>query len=236
LKIENISYSHNDKSLHGYMAFKETNKKIPAVLIAHAWGGRDDFACKKAEYLAELGYLGFALDMYGDAKTGKSTEENTKLMTPLMEDRKLLLGRIHAALEKVKSLPMVDTSKIGAIGFCFGGLCVLDLARSGANINGVVSFHGLLNKPEKIERKTINAKLLVMHGYEDPMGKPSQALDFMEEMTSLKADWQMQFYGNTQHAFTNPSANDQDLGLIFNKMAEKRSLQSMKNFFKEIFS
>lgn len=236
MKTENVSYTHNNKSLQGYMAYKETDKKIPAVLIAHAWGGRDEFACKKAEYLAELGYLGFALDMYGEAKTGKSIEENTKLMTPLMEDRGLLLGRILAGLEEVKSLPMVDTSKIGAIGFCFGGLCVLDLARSGANINGCVSFHGLLNKPENMEGKNINAKLLVMHGYEDPMGTPSQALEFMEEMTSSKADWQMHFYSKTKHAFTNPSANDQGLGLIFNKLAEKRSLQSMKNFFQEIFS
>jgi dienelactone hydrolase len=236
MKTINLSYTHNDKPLLGYMAYKETKEKIPAVLVAPAWSRRDEFACKKAEYLANLGYLGFALDMYGEGKTGKSTEENSKLISPFIEDRKLLLERILAAYEKVKSLPNVDSSRIGAIGFCFGGLCVLDLARSGLEIKGVVSFHGLLGRPEKIEKKLIKAKILALHGFEDPMGTPSQALAFMEEMTSTKADWQMHIYGNTKHAFTNPNANDQNLGLIYNQMAEQRSLQTMKHFFQEIFS
>ncbi len=236
MKIEDVKYTHNGKTLLGYMAYKESNLKIPAVLVSHAWGGRDEFACKKAEYLAELGYLGFALDMYGDAKTGKNTQENSNLMSPFIQDRQLLLDRILMAYEKVKSLPMVDTTKIGAIGFCFGGLCVLDLARSGTGLKGVVSFHGLLNRPEKIDRKPINARVLALHGYEDPMGTPSKALEFMEEMTSLKADWQMHIYGNAKHAFTNPSANDPNLGLIYNKLVEDRALISMKNFFQEIFA
>lgn len=236
MKTENIPYSHKGKSLLGYMAHQPTNKKNPAVIVAHAWAGRDEFACKKAELLAQMGYLGFALDMYGDAKTGKNNEENSQLMGPLVSDRALLKDRIMAAYEKVKSLPMVDPNRIGAIGFCFGGLCVLDLARSGADLKGVVSFHGLLQKPEITPRETIKAKILTLHGHDDPMGKPAQVQEFMNEMTMAKADWQMHIYGNTMHAFTNPMANDKSLGLVYNQKAEERSLQTMKTFFQEVFA
>lgn len=236
MKTENILYSHNDKSLLGYMAYNQSNKKIPAVIVAHAWGGRDEFACKKAELLAEMGYLGFALDMYGDGKTGKTTEENSNLMGPLISDRGLLKDRILAAFEKVKTLPMVDPSKIGAIGFCFGGLCVLDLARSGADVKGVVSFHGLLQKPQIPQKQPIKAKILALHGHDDPMGNPTQVQEFINEMTSSMADWQIHIYGNTMHAFTNPLANDRAFGTVYNPAAEKRSLESMSNFFKEAFA
>jgi dienelactone hydrolase len=233
LIIENIPYG---QTLLGQMAYKKTNKKIPAVLVAHAWGGRDEFACKKAQMLAELGYLGFALDMYGDAKTGSNTEENSNLMGPLIADRVLLRDRILAAFEKVKTLPMVDPTKIGAIGFCFGGLCVLDLARSGADLKGVVSFHGLLNKPQIPAKNPIKAKILALHGHDDPMVNPTHTQDFMNEMTKALADWQIHIYGNTMHAFTNPQANDKSFGTVYNEKAADRSFKSMKNFFEQVFS
>jgi len=233
LIIENIPYN---QTFLGQMAYKKTNQKIPAVLVAHAWGGRDEFACKKAQMLAELGYLGFALDMYGEAKTGLNAEENSKLMGPLMADRELLKNRILAAFEKVKTLPMVDPTKIGAIGFCFGGLCVLDLARSGADLKGVVSFHGLLNKPKIPTKNPIKAKILTLHGHDDPMVSPAATQDFMNEMTQALADWQIHIYGNTMHAFTNPQANDKSFGTVYDKKADQRSFQSMKSFFEEVFS
>ncbi len=236
LITENIPYIHKNQTFLGQMAYKKTNQKIPAVLVAHAWGGRDEFACKKAQMLADLGYIGFALDMYGDGKTGQNTEENSLLMGPLIADRELLRDRILAAFEKVKNLPMVDSTKIGAIGFCFGGLCVLDLARSGADVKGVVSFHGLLKNPKIPGKNSIKAKILALHGHDDPMVNPTEAQDFMSEMTEAKADWQMQIFGNTMHAFTNPLANDRSFGTVYNEKAAERSFKSMRTFFEEVFS
>jgi len=130
----------------------------------------------------------------------------------------------------------VDSSRIAVIGFCFGGLCALDLARSGANILGVVSFHGLLNKPSEHNRHKIKAKVLALHGYDDPMVTPKHVNDFCKEMTDAGVDWQMHMYGHTQHAFTNPQAHDKTLGTIYNAQAEHRSLQAMSNFLQELFA
>ncbi|HSW70972.1 MAG TPA: dienelactone hydrolase family protein, partial [Gammaproteobacteria bacterium] len=163
--------------LEGFYAFDEkkgSQNKKPLVLISHDWSGCNDFARNKAQKLADLGYVGFALDMFGKGKQGKTKEEKTALIKPLLENRSLLSQRIQAGLKAASSLEIVDTNKIAAIGFCFGGLCVLDLARSGAKLNGVISFHGLLNRPEAEAIRPIQAKVLVLHGYDDPMVPPQQ--------------------------------------------------------------
>lgn len=232
---EFLSYHDDSTLLEGFLACPEKSGRYPLVLVSHAWAGRDEFACKKAESLAELGYAGFALDMYGKGKLGRSIEENSALMQPFMDDRNYLLRRIKAGLHFAKTLPQIDSKKMGGIGFCFGGLCILDLARSGEPLQGIVSFHGLLNRPEKMPSPSIQAKILAMHGYADPMGPVSEVNEFQLEMEKSGADWQMHIYGNTQHAFTNPNANDANLGLIYNPLAEQRSWQAMKNFFQEIF-
>ena len=175
-----------------------------------------------------------AVDMYGGARVGSSTEENQSMMAPLIEDRNKLKSVIISALETGKKLEGVDSSKVAAIGYCFGGLVVLDLARSGTEINGVVSFHGLLMGSE-ISNKGIQAKVLVLHGERDPMVPLTMIDEFQKEMTEAKADWQLHSYGNAYHAFTNPYANDPDFGTQYNKNADKRSWQSMMNFFSEIF-
>jgi dienelactone hydrolase len=236
MSTETIQYRDAEVTLEAYIAYPESLAPAPAVLIAPAWAGRDAFACKKADALAKLGYVGFALDMYGNAKVGKSVEENSALMSPFMQDRVLLRQRITAALHTVQNLKQVDKKRIAAMGFCFGGLCALDLARSGAEIIGVLSFHGLLAAPKDLPNKKMLAKVLALHGYDDPMGPPEQLLAFAKEMTQAQVDWQIHAYGNTQHAFTNPEAQDEKLGLIFDEVAEKRSWQSMKNFFTEIFA
>lgn len=236
MQTQSIDYYDQDILLQGYCAAPDTAEKKPAVLIAHDWTGCNDFAREKAKQIAALGYVGFALDMYGQGKFGKTKEEKTQLMMPFMNDRSLLLRRIDAALIALKALPMVDSNKIAAIGFCFGGLCVLDLARSGANIKGVVSFHGLLNAPDDLKNATITAKVLALHGFDDPMGAPQQMLDFANEMTKSKANWQIDVYGNTMHAFTNPEANDPGFGTVYQPEAAQRSWQAMKNFFQEIFN
>jgi len=207
----------------------------PAVLINHAWAGRDAFVEQKAVRLAELGYVGFALDMYGKGVLGGSVEENAALMQPFIDDRSLLQKRILAALSEVRQLSMVDSGKIAAIGFCFGGLCVLDLARTGADIQGVVSFHGLLGAPENLTGNKIAAKVLVLHGHDDPMVPPEQVNALQQEMTAAGADWQVHVYGHTMHAFSNPVANDPDFGTVYQADANRRSWDSMKLFLREIF-
>ena len=155
-------------------------------------------------------------------------------MSPFMEDRALLQGRMIAALETVRQQPEVDAARVAAIGFCFGGLCVLDLARSGADLNGVVSFHGLFMPPGNSNAKKIRAKVLVLHGYDDPMATPEQMLGLANELTLAEADWQIHAYGGTVHAFTNPVANDPGFGTVYKEAADRRSWQSMGNFLEEV--
>ena len=232
IKSYEIEYPAEGLTFKAYVAFDENIKeKKPGILIASDWSGRNDFACQKARLLAEEGYLGFALDMFGDAKQGETKEEKAALIQPLVIDRIKLQRRMLAAYEEIKKIEIVDAERIGAIGFCFGGLCVLDLARSGADVKGVVSFHGLLNPPEKIV--SIKSKILVLHGYADPMVPPEEVLAFANEMTKAKVDWQIHLYGHTLHAFTNPNANDPDFGTVYNANADARSWRAMKNFFED---
>lgn len=230
-----IEYQHDDTLLEGYLSTPNGDGPFPTVLIAHDWSGRNDFACSKADALADLGFNGFALDMYGKGRLGTNNDEKAALMTPLMENRQLLQNRMLAALEVIQQQEKVDTSRIAVIGFCFGGLCALDLARTGANIQGVVSFHGLLQAPETQTMK-IKAKVLALHGYNDPMVEPAQVEAFASEMTEAEADWQVHLYGNTVHAFTNPEANDKSFGTVYNKKADERSWHSMQLFLNEIFA
>lgn len=233
---ETVRYKDDNVSLEGFVAYNNSHQeKRPLVLVAHDWTGRNEFACNKAKALADLGYVGFAIDMYGDAKLGQDTDEKRALMQPLMSNRQLLQHRINAALNVMSSHPCVDQEKIAAIGFCFGGLCVLDLARSGANVKGVVSFHGLLFPPENLPVKSIKSKVLVLHGFDDPMVERDQVWNFADEMKKQEVDWQIHMYSNTLHAFTNPLANDPGFGTVYNKTADHRSWITMKNFLEEIF-
>tara|TARA_B100001113_G_scaffold50156_1_gene36436 strand:- start:2571 stop:3272 length:702 start_codon:yes stop_codon:yes gene_type:complete len=233
MKTQEINYKFGDQEYRAFVANPE-KESAPLVLVVHTWAGRDDFVEKKAIELAEEGYVAMAVDMYGDAKVGTSTEENQSLMTPLIEDRDKLKAIINSAVEAGKKIDGVDSSKVAAIGYCFGGLVVLDLARSGTVISGVVSFHGLLMSSD-ISTDGIQAKVLVLHGERDPMVPLSMVDDFQKEMTEAEADWQLHSYGNAYHAFTNKEANDPNLGTQYNENADKRSWQSMMNFFAEIF-
>jgi len=174
--------------------------------------------------------------MYGDARLGKDKDENAQLMTPFLTDRMMLKSRIQAAVDAIKKHPTVNADKIAAIGFCFGGLCVLDLARSGSAVKGVVSFHGLLGAPENLPNADITARVLALHGYDDPMAPPEQLVAFAKEMTESKADWEVLAYGNTMHAFTNPEANDPGFGTVYREAADKRSWKAMKTFLGEVLA
>ena len=235
MNTSNYLYYLHDEEFHGFLAYDETvEEPRPVVLVAHDWSGCNEFAQDKALQLAKMGYVGFALDLYGLGRLGTTTDEKMALMQPLANDRRLLRTRMRAAYDAVIAMPEVDSTRVAAIGYCFGGMCVLDLARSGAELSGVVSFHGLLNKPTELTNHPISAKVLVLHGYDDPMVLPEQVNSFCQEMTEAQVDWQVHSYGNTKHAFTNPLANDEILGTIYDKLADQRSWLAMTNFLQEI--
>lgn len=234
IQLQNIDYQDGATRCKGLLAFDEQRSgPLPGILISHAWGGRDEFVEQKARELARLGYAAFALDMYGNGKLGHSVEENSALMTPFVNDRALLARRITAALTALRALPQVDARRIGAMGYCFGGMCVLDLARSGADVRGVVSVHGLLQPPGSA-RTQIKAKVLALHGHDDPMVPVADVVAFEQEMTAAKVDWQVHVYGGTKHAFTNPAATDPTAPTVYNDAADRRSGKALLDFFEEV--
>jgi dienelactone hydrolase len=238
MHTETLDYKDGSLICEGYVAYdRGASGKRPAVLVSHAWGGQSDFERQKAEKLAELGYVGFALDLYGKGNRGGTMEQNAKLMQPFLDDRAMLRQRINAGLEAARNHPAVDPDRIAAIGFCFGGLCVLDLARSvPAGLRGVVSIHGLFHPPGLGEQPPIKAKILILHGYDDPMAKPDQMLAIANELTAAQADWQIHAYGGTKHAFTNPEAKAPEHGLQYNATADRRSWIAVTNFLAEVLA
>jgi dienelactone hydrolase len=246
MKHEIVPYQIDGKTFKGYLAFPtsqdQTAQRRPGILVAHAWMGQDAFARHKADALAELGYIAFAADLYGEGKIAKNDEEAQSLMIPLFADRTLLQKRIRAAYDVLRQHPAVDSAEIGAIGFCFGGLTVIELLRSGADIKGVVSFHGVLgNKIGPVQAhtvpiaKSIKGSLLILHGYDDPLISQQDISNMQNELNTAKVDWQMNIYGHTSHAFTNPEAHDQEHGLLFQPLSSERAWWAMIHFFSERF-
>jgi len=238
MNTELIDYQADNLTMQGFVARNTSNAPQSIVLVVHDWSGCRDLAQNKAKYFAELGYVGFAVDLYGKGKRGSDTDNsiNQDLMGALMQDRSLIVQRLQAALDCAGNLPNVNTHKVMLIGFCFGGLCALDFARSGANVAGVVSVHGLFFKPEVNSNAKITAKILAMHGYEDKMVTPQLLAEFHAEMTSRGADWQTHVFGNTFHAFTNPKANDSKIGLHYNSAADNRTWPIVNSFAAELLS
>ncbi|MEX2125453.1 MAG: dienelactone hydrolase family protein [Woeseia sp.] len=236
IQTRTVAYRDGDRLFEAYLCWNDaTSVARPGVLVAHAWRGRSAFEEAKARQLAELGYVGFALDLFGKGVLGKSVEENRALMKPFMDDRALLQRRMQLAVSEIRSQEEVDETHIAAIGFCFGGRCVLDLARTGADIDGVVSFHGLFTAPGNTAGNKISARVLALHGWEDPMATPEHLVALGKELTKMGADWQIHAYGNTMHAFTNPAANDAGFGTVYQEDADRRSWRSMQAFLSEIF-
>ncbi len=233
-----VEYEDGGQTLEGYFARPEgSSATLSTVLVCHAWGGRGEFECEKARALAELGYTAFAVDLYGKGVLGTGPEENQELMRPFIQDRAMLRRRLGKALNTVRGIDNVDESRLAAIGYCFGGLCVLEMARARLPVNGVVSFHGLLGAPDNIETGPVTAKVLALHGWNDPMAPPSAVEGFGEEMNTAAADWQLHAYGGVYHAFTNPKANDPNgLGVLYNADADRRSWQTMKDFLEEVLA
>jgi dienelactone hydrolase len=237
MKTQTIEYKDGNTVLEGYLAYDDAIKeKMPAVLIVHEWTGIGPYVKKRAEQLAGLGYAAFAIDIYGKGVRPADTNEAAKQASVYRADRPLMRRRALAGLTEIKKFSFVDPNRIAAIGYCFGGGVVLEMARSGADLKGVVSFHGNLDTPHLEDAKNIKAKVLVLHGADDPYVKPEQITAFWKEMRDAKVDWQMVFYGNAVHGFTNPEhGSDSSKGAAYNKEADLRSFQAMKTFFNEIF-
>lgn len=237
IHTENVEYKQGDATLEGYLAYDDaTTGKRPAVLIVHQWMGITDYEKMRAHKLAEMGYVAFCADIYGKGVRPTSVKEAGAQAGKYKGDRELLRARVNAGLDTLKKNDLVDTSHVAAIGYCFGGTTVLELARSGADLNGVVSFHGGLDSPTPADGKNIKCKVLVLAGADDPFQKPDDLTAFQQEMKDNKVNWQIVFYGGAVHAFTQPDVGNLHLpGAQYNEQADKRSWQAMKDFFAEIF-
>ena len=236
IQTRTIDYSQADDTFEGFLAWDDSiSGERPGVVISHAWGGAGEFEQERARDLAKLGYAGFALDLYGKGIRGSNPEENAKLMQPFLGDRALLQSRMQLAVDVVRDQAEVDAAKVAAMGYCFGGLCVLDLARTGADVLGVASFHGLFVPPGNTGGNKITAKVLALHGWGDPLAPPDQVVALAEELTEAGADWQIHGFGHTLHAFTNPQANDPENGFQYSEAATRRSWKMLEDFLAEIF-
>lgn len=231
-----FEYKDGATVCEGYVATDGAAGRKPCVLIAHQWAGLFDQERAKAEELAKSGYVGFAIDVYGKGVRGNPMADNSALMGPFLQDRGKLRARLMAAVEAAKARPDVDPGKLAIIGYCFGGLCALDVARSGtSDVKGAVSLHGIFAPPGLGAQAKIKTRVLVLHGWEDPMAKPDSVLGLAKELTEAGADWQLHAYGHAMHAFTAEGANAPESGIKYDKNADRRSRIATDNFLKEVF-
>lgn len=231
-----VEYFDGTQRCVGYLAWDNSvTSARPGVIISPAWGGRDNFADQKAVQMAGLGYVGFAIDVYGNATQPETTEERMAAMTVFTENRDKLLTRITAGMAALQALDEVDDGYIAMLGFCFGGMCTLDMARRGAALKAAISFHGVIDDPD-YKRKKSAAKVLIMHGWDDPMSGHKAVIKLSDELNDLGLDWQLHAYGQTSHAFTVPGANDKSLGLHYNADADRRSWAAATDLLSEVFA
>jgi len=237
IKTKTVEYKDGETVLEGMIAYREDIKQnLPVVIIVHDWMGVGEYTEMRARKLAEFGYLAFAADIYGKGIRPKNSDEAAQLAGSYKKNVGLLRSRINAALTEAKANPLADTSRVAAIGYCFGGTTVLELARSGANLNGVISFHGGLSTPDPNDAKNIRTKILVLHGADDPYVNDEEVTAFEKEMRNAGVDWQLIKYSGAVHSFTNPaSGNDPSKGAAYSEKADKRSWQAMLQFFREVF-
>jgi dienelactone hydrolase len=233
-----VEYRQGNAVLEGYLAYDDSIKgKRPGVLVIHEWTGINAYIKKRVEQLAALGYVAFAADIYGKGVRPSTPELAGKEAAKYRgKDRSLLRARGAAGLDTLVSFPEVDAGRLAVIGYCFGGTAALELARSGADLRGTVSFHGGLDSPNPADALKIRGKVLVLHGADDPHVPPEQVAAFQQEMRLAKVNWEMVYYGGAVHSFTNPdSGNDPSKGVAYNAQADRRSWEEMKLFFAEIF-
>lgn len=239
IKEETVTYSADTVSMSGHVAYDASNDKIrPVVLIVHEWWGLNDYTKSRAKQLAELGYLAMAVDFYGNGQQADNPELAGKMATPFYSNPAMAKARFDAALAKVKSMPMADTNNIAAIGYCFGGAQVLNMARLGSPLKGVVSFHGnLVGAPA--DKNLLKADVLVCHGEADPFVPQAEVEQFKKQMDSIGAAYTFKSYAGAKHAFTNPGATETgkkfSIPVEYNAAADTASWNDMKTFFARIF-
>jgi dienelactone hydrolase len=238
MKTERVEYKDGDVTLIGYLAYDETKSgKRPGILVMPEALGLGDHVKRRAERLAELGYVALAGDPYGNGIQATDLPGAMKLATPLFENVDKLRKRGRAALDKLASLPQVDSSRLAAMGFCMGGTFSLELARDGAPLRGIVSFHGGLQTQRPAAPGQVKAKILVCTGSDDPMIPVAQVSALEEEMKKAGADWQVITYGGAGHSFTNPDSGQLGMpGIAYHKPTDERSWKAMKSFLEEIFA
>lgn len=234
IRTRPVEHVHDGAVLEGMLAYDEvTPGTRPTVLVFHTWSGRSDAMIDFARQLAAWGYRGYAADLFGKNVLGADREECEALMTPFVKDRAMLQSRLRHVVDVAAGLPEVDARNVAAVGFCFGGLCVLDLARIGANVKGVASFHGVLHPPANTAGNRIASKVIAFHGWDDPMAPAAAFVALAEELTAAKADWQLHAYGGAMHAFTAPLANDPKHGIMYHEPSARRSLIALRGFLTE---
>ncbi len=236
LHTETIEYKQGDTTCEGYLAYDDAVKGVrPGVLVVHDWLGCDSYAKMRADMLAKLGYVAFAADIYGKGVRPKGPQEAMAQVTKYKGDRALLRARVNAGLDVLKKQAQCDPKRVAAIGYCFGGTTVLELARNGADIAGIVTFHGGLDTPTR-DAKNIKCKVLICHGADDPLVPAADVTALEDELRAAGVDWQLIKYSGAVHSFTRAdSGNDNSKGAAYNEKADKRSWEAMKQFFAEIF-
>jgi dienelactone hydrolase len=237
---KNVRYSAQGVTMIGYLAYdKNISGKRPGVLVVHEWWGLNDYARKRAQMLAELGYTTLAVDMYGGDKVAADPDDAAKFSSELMKNFDMAKTRFLAAMDILKKNPTVDPTRIAAIGYCFGGGIVLNMARQGVDLKGVASFHGNLAAVKPAQPGSIKAKILVLNGEADSFTPPQQIADFKKEMDTAGADYRFISYPGAKHSFTNPEADELakkfNMPIAYNAEADKRSWEELQKFFKEIF-
>jgi dienelactone hydrolase len=237
IKTQTVEYTADGVKMIGYLAYDDaTADKRPGVLVVHEWWGLNDYPKSRARQLAQLGYVAFAADIYGDGKTVTTADEAGKLAGAARANLAGTRARAAAALEQLKANPRVDANRTAAIGYCFGGSVVLEMARAGADLRGVVPFHGALATSMPATAKP-KAKLLICHGADDPFIPGEQIAAFLDELRKVGADYQFNMYSGAVHAFTNPDAAKAGLnGVAYNAEADTHSWEDMKRFFAEVLA
>jgi dienelactone hydrolase len=233
VKTRTITYTHGGVTFKGYLAWDDAaTSKRPGVLVVHEWWGLNDYARKRAEQLAGLGYIAFACDMYGGGKSTEHPKEAGQMAGEVRKNVKTWQGRAQAALQVLREQPGVDAGKIAAIGYCFGGSTALELAYSGADLAAVVTCHAALPVPEPGQAKAIKARLLICHGAADPFVPEEAAVKFRSALEEAKVDYEMIYFGGARHSFTVPGVDKVGVeGLAYNAAADRRSWQAMLRLF-----
>ena len=234
IATKQTDYSDGDAELSGILFWDESqNAKRPGILVVHGGAGLDDHAQNRAKHFAKLGYVAFACDMYGEGIAG-NRERIMARIAELRADSERIPQRANAAIAQLRSHPLVD-SRIAAVGYCFGGMAVLELARSGAALRGAVSVHGSLDTKRPATRDTIQAKVLVCHGALDPHVPMTHVTTFADEMKNANADWQLLIYGNAMHGFTH-QGDSKIPGVAYHAQSDARSWRAIETFFAELFA